>query len=89
MLPTGHLGKGYLWGLFFLLEDKQTFKKGGEAVAAGSPDRYPLWLARALNSAIYDVKWDYEGNRAIARIAVFNVKIAFFYNKPMLLCPIL
>ena len=56
MLPTGHLGKGYLWGLFFLLEDKQTFKKGGEAVAAGSAYRYPLWLARALNSAIYEVK---------------------------------
>ena len=41
MLPTGHLGKGYLWGLFFLLEDKQTFKLEGEAVAAGSPYRYP------------------------------------------------
>ena len=32
-----------------------------EAVAAGCPYRNPLWLARALNSAIYDVKWDYEG----------------------------
>ena len=42
-----------------------------EAVAAGSPYRYPLWLARALNSAIYDVKWDYEVNRAIAKIAEF------------------
>ena len=60
-----------------------------EAVAAGSPYRYPLWLARALNSAIYDVKWDYESYRAIARIAVFYVKIAVFYNKFMLLCPIL
>ena len=60
-----------------------------EAVAAGSPYRYPLWLARALNSAIYDVKWDYEGYRAIAKIADFNVKIAVFYNKFMLLCPIL
>ena len=49
-----------------------------EAVAAGSPYRYPLWLARALNSAIYDVKWDYESYRAIARIAVFSVKIAVF-----------
>ena len=89
MLPTGHLGKGHLWGLFFLLEDKQTFKWGGEAVAAGSPYRYPLWLARALNSAIYDVKCDYESYSAIARIAVFYVKIAVFYNKFMLLCPIL
>ena len=78
MLPTGHLGKGYLWGLFFLLEDKQTFKKGGEAVAAGSPYRYPLWLARALNSAFYDVKWDYESDRAIARIADFYIEIAVF-----------
>ena len=52
-----------------------------EAVAAGSPYRYPLWLARALNSAIYDVKWDYESYRAIARIAVFYVKIAVFYKK--------
>ena len=60
-----------------------------EAVAAGSPYRYPLWLARALNSAIYEVKWDYESDRAIARIAVFYVKIAVFYNKFMLLCPIL
>ena len=60
-----------------------------EAVAAGSPYRYPLWLARALNSAIYDVKWDYESDRAIAKIAVFYVKIAVFYNKFMLLCPIL
>ena len=60
-----------------------------EAVAAGSPYRYPLWLARALNSAIYDVKWDYESYRAIARIAVFYVKIAVLYNKFMLLCPIL
>ena len=51
-----------------------------EAVAAGSPYRYPLWLARALNSAIYDVKWDYEGYRAIAKIANFYVKIAVFYN---------
>ena len=42
-----------------------------EAVAAGSPYRYPLWLARTLNSAIYDVKWDYEGYRTTARIAVF------------------
>ena len=49
-----------------------------EAVAAGSPYRYPLWLARALNSAIYDVKWDYESDRAIARIADFYVKIAVF-----------
>ena len=62
---------------------------GPEAVAAGSPYRYPLWLARALNSAIYDVKWDYQSHRAIARIAVFYVKIAVFYNKFMLLCPIL
>ena len=60
-----------------------------EAVAAGSPFRYPLWLARALNSAIYDVKWDYEGYRTIARMAAFYVKIAVFYNKFMLLCPIL
>ena len=59
-----------------------------EAVAGGSPYRYPLWLARALNSAIYDVKWDYEGYRTIARIAVFYVKIAVFYNKFMLLYPI-
>ena len=71
MLPTGHLGRGYLWGLFFPLGDKQTFKQGGEAVAGGSPYRYPLWLARALNSAIYDVKWDYKGYRTTARIAVF------------------
>ena len=78
MLPTGHLGKGYFWGFFFLLEGKQTFKKGGEAVAAGSHYRYPLWLARALNSAIYDVKWDYEGYRATAKIADFYVKIAVF-----------
>ena len=49
-----------------------------EAVAAGSPYRYPLWLARALNSAIYDVKWDYESDRAIARIADFYIKIALF-----------
>ena len=62
---------------------------GTEAVAAGSPYRYPLWLARALNSAIYDVKWDYEGYRTIARIAVFSVKIAVFYNKFLLLYPIL
>ena len=62
---------------------------GSEAVAAGSLCRYPLWLAPALNSAIYDVKWDYEGYRTIARIAVFYVKIAVFYNKFMLLCPIL
>ena len=60
-----------------------------EAVAAGLPYRYPLWLARALNSAIYDVKWDYEGYRTIARIEVFYVKIAVFYNKFMLLYPIL
>ena len=60
-----------------------------EAVAAESPYRYPLWLTRALNSAIYDVKWDYEGYRAIARIAVFYVEIAVFYNKFMLLCLIL
>ena len=51
---------------------------GTEAVAAGSPYRYPLWLARALNSAIYDVKWDYESDRAIAKIADFYVKIAVF-----------
>ena len=51
---------------------------GTEAVAAGSPYRYPLWLARALNSAIYDVKWDYESDRAIARIADFYIKIALF-----------
>ena len=50
----------------------------GEAVAAGSSYRNPLWLARALNSAIYDVKWDYEGYRAIAKIADFHVKIAVF-----------
>ena len=43
----------------------------GEAVAGGSLYRHPLWLARALNSAIYDVKWDYEGYRTTARIAVF------------------
>ena len=60
-----------------------------EAVAAGSPYRYPLWLARALNSANYDVKWDCEGYTTIARIAAFYVKIAVFYNKFMLLCPIL
>ena len=60
-----------------------------EVVEAGSPYRYPLWLARALNSAISDVKWDYEGYRKIARIAVFYVKIAVFYNKFMLLFPIL
>ena len=46
-------------------------------------------LARALNSAIYDVKWDYESDRAIARITDFYVRIAVFYNKFMLLCPIL
>ena len=45
-----------------------------EAVAAGSPYRYPLWLARALNSAIYDVKWDYEGYRAIAKFIFFMLK---------------
>ena len=89
MLPTGHLGRGYLRGLFFPLGDKKTFKKGGEAVAAGSPYRYPLWLARALNSAIYDVKWDYEGYRTIARSAVFYIKIAVFYTKFPLLYPIL
>ena len=60
-----------------------------EAVAAGSPYRYPLWLARALNSAIYDVRWDHESYRAIAKIAVFYVKIAVFYNTFMLLRPIL
>ena len=49
-----------------------------EAVAAGSPYRYPLWLARALNSANYDVKWDYESDRAIAKIADFYIKIAVF-----------
>ena len=67
---------------------KRVFRKL-EAVAAGSPYRYPLWLARALNSAIYDVKWDYEIDRAIARIADFYVKIAVFYKKFMLLCTIL
>ena len=61
----------------------------GEAVAGGSPYRYPLWLAGALNSANYDVKWDYEGYRTMARIAVFYVKIAVSYNKFMLLYPIL
>ena len=60
-----------------------------EAVAGGPPDRYPKWLARALNSAIYDVKWDYEGYRTTARIAVFYVKIAVFFTKFPLLCPIL
>ena len=89
MLPTGHLGRGYLWGLFFPLGDKQTFKEGGEAVAGGPPYRYPQWLARALNSAIYDVKWDYEGYRTTARIAVFYLKIAVFTPKYPLFCPIL
>ena len=60
-----------------------------EAVAGRSPYRYPLWLARALNSAIYDVKWYYEGYRTTARIAVFYVKIAVFYTKFLLLYPVL
>ena len=60
-----------------------------EAVAAGSPYRYPLWLARALNSAIYDVKWDYEGYRTTARIAVFYMEIAVSYTKFPLLYAIL
>ena len=60
-----------------------------EAVAGRSPYRYPLWLARALNGAIYDAKWDYEGYRTTARIAVFYVKIAVFYIKFPLLYPIL
>ena len=77
------------YGAGCLLVKKANGKWRIEAVAAGSPYRYPLWLARALNSAIYDVKWDYESYRAIARIAVFYVKIAVFYNKFMLLCPIL
>ena len=63
MLPTGHLGRGNLWGLFFPLGDKQTFK-----------DRYSQWLARALNNVFYDVKWYYEGYRTTARIAVFMSK---------------
>ena len=71
MLPTGHVGRGYLSGLFFPLGYKQTFKKGGDAVAGGCPKRYPQWLAPALNSAIYDVKWDYQGSGTTARIAVF------------------
>ena len=50
------------------------FKIPIEAVAAGSPYRYPLWLARALNSAIYDVKWDYEGYRTTARKLFFILK---------------
>ena len=64
-------------------------KPDSEAVAGGSPYRYPVWLARALNSAIYDVKWDYEGYRTTARIYVFYVKIAVFYTKFPLLYPIL
>ena len=74
------------------LESKSVYdgcRSATEAAAAGSPYCYPLWLARALNSAIYDVKWDHEGYRAITRIAVFYVKIAVFYNKLMLLYPIL
>ena len=78
MLPTGHLERGYLWGFFFPLGDKQTFKEGGEAVAGGPPDRYRQWLAHALNSAIYDVKRDYEGYRTTARIAVFLCKNSSF-----------
>ena len=68
---------------------KREIKILAEAVAAGSPYRCPLWLARALNSPIYDVKWDYEGYRTIATIAVFYVTKLFFYNKFMLLYPIL
>ena len=56
MLPTGHLRSGYVWGLFFLLEDKQTFKEGGDAVARGPPNGHPQWLARALNGTDYDLK---------------------------------
>ena len=52
--------------------------RGSEVVAEGSPYRYPLWLARALNSAIYDVKCDYKSDRAIARIDDFYIKIAVF-----------
>ena len=79
-----------MWGGWFVGPDCAGAWWGcSEAVAAGSPYRYPLWLARALNSAIYDVKWDYEDYRTIARIALFYVKIAVFYNKFMLLCPIL
>ena len=89
MLPTGHLGRGYLWGLFFPLGERQTFKEGGEVVAGGPPDHYPQWLARALNSTIYDVKCNYEGYRTAVRIAVFYVQIAAFYTKFPLLCPIL
>ena len=64
-------------------EEERRRKKAEEA------HRYPLWLARTLNSAIYDVKWDYEGYRTIARIALFYVKIAVFYTKFPLLYPIL
>ena len=58
-----------------------------EAVAGGPPDRYPQWLARALNSTIYDVKWDYEGYRTTARIAVFYVKIAVFLYQIFVVVP--
>ena len=60
------------------LQVQPSICQGSEAVAAGSPYRYPLWLARALNSAFFDVKWDYESDRAIARIADFYIKIAVF-----------
>ena len=52
--------------------------EASEAVVGGSPYRYPLWLARALNSANSDAKWDYEGYRTTARIAVFLCKNSSF-----------
>ena len=58
-------------------------------MAGGPPDRYSQWLPRALNSAIYDVKWDYEGYRTTTSIAVFHIEIAVFYTKVPMLCPIL
>ena len=71
MLPIGHLGRGYLWGLFFPLRNKQTFKEGFEAVAGGLPDRYPQWLARALNNPFDDVKWDYEATEQQRELPFF------------------
>ena len=55
----------------FPLGDKQTFKEGGDAVAVRCPNHHSQWLPSALNRAIYDVKWDYEGYRTTARIALF------------------
>ena len=91
MLPYARINFPFILPSICLRDMGKTklIREATEAVLAGSPYRYPLWLARALNSAIYDVKWDYESHRAIARIAVFYAKIAVFYNKFMLLCPIL